>query len=88
MSPAGTAGGTAVVLARLGADVTSYGAIGTDPIGDTLLALLGAEGVDTSGLVRKDGPADLVVGDPGAAATATARPGTASAPTVRSRSTT
>jgi sugar/nucleoside kinase (ribokinase family) len=53
MSPAGTAGGTAVVLSRLGAEVSSYGAIGTDPIGDTLLALLGAEGIDTSGLVRK-----------------------------------
>ena len=53
MSPAGTAGGTAVVLSRLGAEVSSYGAVGTDPIGDTLLALLGAEGVDTSGLVRK-----------------------------------
>ena len=49
MSPAGTAGGTAVVLSRLGAEVSSYGAIGTDPIGDTLLALLGAEGVNTSG---------------------------------------
>src|SRR3954449_12095429 len=48
---AGTAGGTAVVLSRLGAEVTSYGAIGADPIGDTLLALLAAEGVDTSGLV-------------------------------------
>jgi len=54
MSPAGTAGGTAVVLSRLGAEVSSYGAIGTDPIGDTLLALLAAEGVSTSGLVRKD----------------------------------
>jgi sugar/nucleoside kinase (ribokinase family) len=54
MSPAGTAGGTAVILSRLGAEVSSYGAIGTDPIGDTLVALLGAEGVDTSGLVRKD----------------------------------
>ena len=53
MSPAGTAGGTAVVLSRLGAEVSSYGAVGTDPIGDTLLTLLGAEGVDTSGLVRK-----------------------------------
>ena len=31
MSPAGTAGGTAVVLARLGAEVTSYGAIGERP---------------------------------------------------------
>ena len=53
MSPAGTAGGTAVVLSRLGAEVASYGAIGTDPIGDTLLALLTAEGVDVAGLVRK-----------------------------------
>ena len=54
MSPAGTAGGTAVILSRLGAEVTAYGAIGTDPIGDALLALLAAEGVDTSGLVRRD----------------------------------
>ncbi len=54
MSPAGTAGGTAVILSRLGAEVSSYGAIGTDQIGDTLLALLAAEGVETSGLVRKD----------------------------------
>ncbi|WP_134739813.1 sugar kinase [Nocardioides sp. 503] len=54
-SPAGTAGGTAVVLARLGAEVVSFGALGTDTIGDTLLALLGREGVDVSGLVRKDG---------------------------------
>ena len=53
MSPAGTAGGTAVILARLGAEVTSYGAVGEDPIGDTLLALLSREGVDVSGLVRK-----------------------------------
>ncbi|QIG44533.1 sugar kinase [Nocardioides anomalus] len=55
MSPAGTAGGTAVVLARLGAEVSSYGAVGTDPLADTLLALLEREGVDVSGLVRKDG---------------------------------
>ncbi|GAA1514414.1 PfkB family carbohydrate kinase [Nocardioides humi] len=54
MSPAGTAGGTAVVLSRLGATVRSYGAVGTDPVGDTLLALLGREGVDVGGLVRKD----------------------------------
>ena len=37
MSPAGTAGGTAVVLSRLGADVVSVGAVGTDPIADVLL---------------------------------------------------
>jgi sugar/nucleoside kinase (ribokinase family) len=53
MSPAGTAGGTAVVLARLGATVRSYGAVGTDPVGDSLLSLLAREGVDVGGLVRK-----------------------------------
>ena len=54
MSPAGTAGGTAVVLSRLGAEVLSFGAVGTDPIGSVLLGLLGAEAVDVAGLVRKD----------------------------------
>ena len=54
-SPAGTAGGTAVVLARLGADVTTYGALGPDAIGDTLRVLLEREGIDCTGLVRKDG---------------------------------
>ncbi|MEP9363562.1 sugar kinase [Nocardioides sp. CN2-186] len=52
-SPAGTAGGTAVVLSRIGAEVISFGAVGDDPIADTLLALLSREGVDVSGLVRK-----------------------------------
>ena len=53
MSPAGTAGGTAVVLSRLGAQVRTFGAVGVDPIGSTLLALLEREGVDVTGLVRK-----------------------------------
>ena len=53
VSPAGTAGGTAVVLSRLGAQVHSFGAVGEDPIGTTLLALLEREGVDVTGLVRK-----------------------------------
>lgn len=53
MSPAGTAGGTGVVLGRLGADVRCYGALGEDPAGDTLLALLDREGLDTAGLVRR-----------------------------------
>lgn len=52
ISPAGTAGGTAVVLSRLGARVRSYGAVGADPLGDTLVALLSANGVDVGGLVR------------------------------------
>ena len=53
LSPAGTAGGTAVVLARLGAQVRSYGAVGADPIAVSLRALLEAEGVDVAGLVTK-----------------------------------
>ncbi|THJ16115.1 carbohydrate kinase family protein [Nocardioides sp.] len=53
MSPAGTAGGTAVVLSRLGAAVRSFGAVGADPVGDTLLGLLEREGVDVRGLARK-----------------------------------
>ena len=52
-SPAGTAGGTAVVLARLGAEVRTFGAVGEDPIAASLLAMLEGEGVDIGGLVRK-----------------------------------
>ncbi len=54
MSPAGTAGGTAVVLAKLGAAVTSVGALGADPLGRTLRDLLVQQGVDVGGLVWKD----------------------------------
>lgn len=53
-SPAGTAGGTAVILSRLGAEVRSFGAVGSDPIATSLLAMLAAEGVDVDGLVTKD----------------------------------
>ena len=55
MSPAGTAGGTAVVLSKLGADVTSVAAIGDDPIGTVLVGLLQANGVDTAAIVTKQG---------------------------------
>jgi len=55
MTAAGTAGGTALVLAKLGATARSAGAIGTDLLGDQLLALLQRDGVDTSLLVRRDG---------------------------------
>jgi sugar/nucleoside kinase (ribokinase family) len=54
LTAAGSAGGTAVVLAKLGADVTSAGAIGTDAAGDLLLALLRRDGVDPSGLMRRE----------------------------------
>lgn len=53
MSPAGTAGGTGVVLASLGAEVHSIGAIGDDPIAQVLTSLLAEHGVDTTRLVRK-----------------------------------
>jgi sugar/nucleoside kinase (ribokinase family) len=54
ITAAGSAGGAALVLAKLGADVRSAGAVGTDPAGDMLLALLERDGVDTSLLVRRD----------------------------------
>ncbi|MFF6982567.1 carbohydrate kinase family protein [Streptomyces sp. NPDC008343] len=53
MTAAGTAGGTALTLARLGASVSSAGAIGSDPTGDMLVQLLGAAGIDTRFLVRR-----------------------------------
>jgi sugar/nucleoside kinase (ribokinase family) len=54
VTAAGSAGGTALVLAKLGAGVKSAGAIGRDAAGDMLLALLERDGVDTSLLVRRD----------------------------------
>ncbi|MFJ1968132.1 carbohydrate kinase family protein [Streptomyces sp. NPDC087903] len=53
MTAAGTAGGTALTLAKLGASVRSAGAIGTDPTGDMLVQLLGRAGIDTEFLVRR-----------------------------------
>jgi sugar/nucleoside kinase (ribokinase family) len=55
ITPAGSAGGTAVTLAKLGARVRSAGAIGTDALGDVMLELLGRYGIDTSLLMRRDG---------------------------------
>jgi sugar/nucleoside kinase (ribokinase family) len=54
ITPAGSAGGTAITLAKLGAEVKSAGAIGTDELGDVLVGLLERFGVDTSLLVRHD----------------------------------
>jgi len=53
ITAAGSAGGTALVLAKLGADVRSAGAIGEDAAGDMLLSLLERDGVDTSLLARR-----------------------------------
>jgi len=52
---AGTAAGTAVDLARLGWPVATFGAVGTDLLGDMVLAAMAGYGVDTSGVVRKPG---------------------------------
>jgi len=53
ITAAGSAGGAALVLAKLGARVRSAGAVGTDPVGDMLLRLLERDGVDTSLLLRR-----------------------------------
>ena len=53
VTPAGSAGGAAVVLAKLGAEVRSAGAIGRDAAGDMLLALLQGHGIDTALLERR-----------------------------------
>ncbi len=55
LTAAGSAGGTAVTLAKLGAEVSSAGAIGRDVLGDVLIGLLESAGVGTSLLVRREG---------------------------------
>jgi sugar/nucleoside kinase (ribokinase family) len=54
LTAAGSAGGTALTMAKLGAEVRSAGAIGADAAGDMLLALLRDAGVDPGLLVRRD----------------------------------
>jgi len=51
---AGTAGGTALTLAKLGARTRSAGAIGADPLGDLLVELLQRSGVETDLLLRRE----------------------------------
>jgi sugar/nucleoside kinase (ribokinase family) len=53
ITAAGPAGGTALTLAKLGAEVRSAGAIGTDALGDVLVDLLTRAHVDPSLLVRR-----------------------------------
>jgi sugar/nucleoside kinase (ribokinase family) len=55
ITAAGTAGGTSVDLAKLGAAVTAIGAIGDDDLAPLLLARLQHYGVDTTRLARKPG---------------------------------
>jgi sugar/nucleoside kinase (ribokinase family) len=53
ITPAGSAGGTAITLAKLGAHTHSAGAIGTDALGDVMIDLLSRYGVATELLVRR-----------------------------------
>ena len=55
ITAAGSAGGTALTLAKLGAEVRSAGAIGTDEVGEMLVTLLERAGIDTSMLIQRDG---------------------------------
>ncbi|MEV6339680.1 carbohydrate kinase family protein [Nocardia vinacea] len=54
ITAAGTAAGTALTLAKLGASVRTAGAIGADASGDILLGLLAKAGIDTQLVVRKE----------------------------------
>jgi sugar/nucleoside kinase (ribokinase family) len=54
ITAAGSAGGTALTLAKLGAEVHSAGAIGTDEVGEMLTTLLERAGIDTAMLIRRD----------------------------------
>ncbi len=53
VTAAGTAAGTSVDLAKLGAEVIAMGAIGYDELADFLVFLMSRHGVDTSRLARK-----------------------------------
>lgn len=53
LTAAGSAGGTAVDLARMGADVLAVGAVGSDHAGDFVTKLLREEGVDVTHLAQR-----------------------------------
>lgn len=53
ITAAGTAAGTSVDLAKLGAEVTSIGAVGDDAAGELITGLMRRHGVDTRKIVRK-----------------------------------
>lgn len=61
-SPGGKGGNQAVAAARAGgADVAFVGAVGTDGDGDWLLARLEADGIDTAGIARLEGPSGMAL---------------------------
>lgn len=54
LTVAGTAAGTAVDLAKLGANVVTMGAIGKDELGNFVVDTMNRYGINTTHLVRKD----------------------------------
>jgi sugar/nucleoside kinase (ribokinase family) len=52
---AGTAAGTAVDLAKLGAETFAVGALGQDELGNFVVSTMQRYGIDTTGLARKAG---------------------------------
>jgi ribokinase len=59
-SPGGKALNQAVALARLGAQVTAVGVVGDDGIGRDVLAALAHEGIDASGVQRRENVATTI----------------------------
>jgi sugar/nucleoside kinase (ribokinase family) len=55
ITAAGTAAGTSVDLAKLGAEVIAIGAVGDDLLADFLTSVLDSHGIDTHLLARKQG---------------------------------
>jgi len=55
LTVAGTAAGTSVDLAKLGAEVYAMGAIGEDELGNFIIDTMGRYGINTDNLVRKKG---------------------------------
>lgn len=55
LTVAGTAAGTSVDLAKLGAEVYAMGAIGEDELGNFIVDTMGRYGINTDNLVRKSG---------------------------------
>lgn len=54
LTVAGTAAGTSVDLAKLGADVTAMGAVGTDELGNFVVDTMNRYGISTTYLKRKE----------------------------------
>jgi sugar/nucleoside kinase (ribokinase family) len=54
LSPAGAAGGTAVIMSKLGFETLSAGAVGTDDAGDVLVRALERFGVNCDHLARRE----------------------------------